>query len=407
MDTSILDTIDPHTLGAELKRARRQRKLRQEDAAEIIDVARTTITAIESGERRIRPDELVKLARAYGRAVSDFVRPRPTFEPFAMVQFRGAINQDAKEQEETAVAISMMEDLCRDYLELEEIVGQPLVRLYPPEYRRTGASLEVDAEALAQAERSRLGLGDGPLPPLRDVLEQDVGIRIFYLHLEPWELSAMYYYSDQLGACIVVNSQHEEERCRWSLSHDYCHFLADRRRPTVAFDDAYRRVPESERFADTFARYFLMPTGKLVQHFSAIKREGPVRTHHLLSLANRYGVSLQAMMLRLEGLGLLKVGAWDRMKDSGFKIREAQRELGLPEVPGRRDMFPLHYRQLAIEAKEAGRISEGRFARFLRVDRLAAREVAGGVAAQATSPQGGEETGGASAPQAGGNVTDE
>ncbi len=377
MDGDILTSLDPQTLGNELKRARKQSKLRQEDAARIIDVARTTITAIENGERRIRAEELVKLARAYGRSIGDFVRARPAMPAFTSVQFRAPVNQTLQEQEEISISISIMEDLCRDYLELEEIVGQPLVTSYPPEYQRSGTSLEAEAEALAQSERNRLGLGDGPISLLRDTLEQDVGLRIFYVPLRPARLSAMYYYNDKLGGCIVVNSNHPEDRRRMSLSHDYEHFLGDRRKPTIAFENTYQRIPESERFADAFARYFLMPTSNVVKRFNDIKRQGPVKTRDLLSLANRYGVSLEAMVLRLEDLRLLKAGALDRIKDSDFKIREAQQELGLEEIPGRRDMFPLHYRRLAVEAFQRGLISEGRFARFLRVDRMAAREIAG------------------------------
>ncbi|NTV61983.1 MAG: ImmA/IrrE family metallo-endopeptidase [Oscillochloris sp.] len=376
MEPSILASIDSKALGAELKRTRQQRKMRQEDAAQIIDVARTTMIAIENGDRRIRSDELVKLARAYGRSVGDFVRPRPTIERFTRVQFRAPLQQSDEEQEQIDLAINLMEDLCRDYLELEQIAGQPLIRAYPPEYQHSGESLEIEAENLAQAERSRLGLGDGPLPPLRDVLEQDVGIRIFYIPLDPWKLSAMYYYSDLIGACIVVNSKHREDRCRWSLTHDYCHFLADRQRPSIEFNDGYQRMPGSERFADAFAGHFLMPAEKLAQRFNGMKQQGPVRTRDILILANRYGVSLQAMVLRLEKLRLLNTGTWDKISGSNFKTQEAQRELGLGEVPGRRDMFPLHYRRLAIEAYHEGKITEGRLARFLHADRLTVREIA-------------------------------
>ncbi len=377
MDGDILSSIDPQTLGNELKRARKQSRLRQEDVAQIIGVARTTITAIENGERRIRAEELVKLARAYERSISDFLRARPAIPAFTSVQFRAPVTQTSQEQEEINISISIMEDLCRDYLELEGIVGQPLVRTYPSEYQRSGTSLEAEAEALAQSERNRLGLGDGPISLLRDILEQDVGLRIFYVPLRRTKLSAIYYYSDKLGGCIVVNSDHKEDRRRMSLSHDYCHFLSDRRKPTIAYENTYQRVPESERFADAFARYFLMPTNNVVQRFNDIKRQGPIKTRDLLSLANRYGVSLDAMVLRLEDLRLLKAGALDKIKGSNFKIREAQQELGLEEIPGRRDMFPLHYRRLAVEAFQQGHISEGRLARYLRVDRMVAREIAG------------------------------
>jgi len=46
MDTNILDTIDMRELGKELQQARIKRGLTQEEAAKIIEVARTTITAI-------------------------------------------------------------------------------------------------------------------------------------------------------------------------------------------------------------------------------------------------------------------------------------------------------------------------------------------------------------------------
>src|SRR5262249_24187510 len=145
----------------------------------------------------------------------------------------------------------------------------PLERKYPAEYSWPGVKVEQAAEATAIAERQRLGLGDGPLPTLRDILEQDVGLRIFYMPLPPG-YSAMYFYTNQLGGCIAVNGDHPEDRRRWSLAHDYGHFLAHRYKPTTSVDDFYQRIPESERFADAFARYLLMPTSSLMKRFSEL-----------------------------------------------------------------------------------------------------------------------------------------
>jgi DNA-binding XRE family transcriptional regulator len=50
----ILKEIDPTLLGQELQNARTQRGLTQAEAAKIIDVARTTLTAIEKGDRPIK-----------------------------------------------------------------------------------------------------------------------------------------------------------------------------------------------------------------------------------------------------------------------------------------------------------------------------------------------------------------
>ena len=71
----------------------------------------------------------------------------------------------------------------------------------------------------------------------------------------------MYVYDDAVGACMAINNQHPEERRRWSAAHGYAHCLAHRYKAEVAVDKGYRRQPGSERFADAFARYFLMSTG--------------------------------------------------------------------------------------------------------------------------------------------------
>src|SRR5438132_735094 len=85
---------------------------------------------------------------------------------------------------------------------------------------RLGVAPEAAAEDVASAERNRLGLGDGPILNLRELLDNDVGLRIFYLDL-PSNVAAMFAYTEQLGGCIAVNRKHPEDRRRMSLGHDY------------------------------------------------------------------------------------------------------------------------------------------------------------------------------------------
>ncbi len=376
MDTNILDTIDMRELGKELQQARTKKGLTQEDAAKVIEVARTTITAIEKGERRIKADELIKLARAYGRQVSDFVRSRPKIEPF-QVQFRGPALRSIEDEEKIAPYIDMLEELSRNYLELEEIEEAPLVRKYPPEYEIAGLRAEQAAESVAIEERNRLALGDGPIPILRDILEQDVGLRIFYIPLYPSKFSAMYLYDSLLGGCIAINSLHPEERRRWSLAHDYGHFLAHRYKPTVFIEDSYQRLPESERFADAFARYFLMPTSGLIRRFNDIQRtKQKITPADLCTLAYYYGVSVAALTLRLEDMKFLPTGIWDKLREGGFKVRAAQKQLGLGTIPARDEKLPMRYQYLAVDAFDKSLITEEQFARFLDVDRIEARHIA-------------------------------
>ncbi|MEG4281564.1 XRE family transcriptional regulator [Microcoleus sp. A006_D1] len=375
MTSNILDNIDLRTLGELLQQARKKCGMTQSDAANIIDVARTTIVAIEKGERRLKATELIKLARAYGRSVSDFVRSRPVIQPFEM-QFRAAYQRSEGEELHIEPAIMRLEELCRNYLELEEMMSAPLPQNYPPEYQVTNMPLKATAESIAVAERQRLGLGDGPILRLRDILEQDVGLRIFYLEM-PAKYSGVYSYDERLGGCIAINANHPEERRRWSLAHEYLHFLAHRRKAVLEFEGQYQRVPESERLADTFPKYFLMPTSGLFKRFNDMCRtHGKFTPTHLFTLAHYYGVSIEALAYRLEEMELVRAGTWDRLRDRGLKVRKVQKDLGLEDIPQRSDTIPLHYQHLAIEALDQGLITEGRFSDFLNVDRLDARRIA-------------------------------
>lgn len=375
MSANILDEIDLRALGRELQQARKRSGFTQEEAATLIGSARTTVTAIEKGERRIKPEELITLARSYGRQVSDFVRSRPVIEPFE-VQFRGPIVLSDIDQSRIDPLIVDLQELSRSYLELEMIVHNPLIQRYPEEFSISGLNIDIAAEELATRERARLNLGDAPLPILRDILEQEVGLRIFYLRL-PQSFSAMYFYDHAVGGCIAVNRDHPEERRRWSLAHDYGHFLVSRYKPVLYVENSYKRRPEGERFVDQFAMYFLMPTSSLSRRFNDIRRvKEKITPADLCILAHYFGVSFEALMGRLEGMKLVPTGTLDKLRSGGFKIRDAQKELGLGPLIARDSVLPLRYQYLALEALDKDLITEGRFARLMQLDRLDARRLA-------------------------------
>lgn len=371
MAASAIDKLDPRELGQNLKLAREQRGLRQEDAAKVIGVARTTITAIEQGKRQIKTDELIALVKAYGRSVSDFMRPRPAGRDFR-VQFRGSSSAPQREDVKISLSQDEFQELCRDYLELETIMDAPLRHNYPPQYRIEGLGANQAAESVAIQERNRLGLGDSPLPILRSIFEQDVGLRVFFMPFADSQFSEMYYYDEELGGCLAVNQNHPEERRRWSLAHGYAHFLVHRFQPAIYYESSYQR----EQFADFFAKYFLMPTNGITRHYHGLLQSKAKPTiGDLCVLANYYGVSLSALVRRLEDLGVAPNGTWERLRERGIKVREAQRQLGLAPIPEQSQLLPLRYQYLAVEAFEQQEISEGLLAKFLRVDRLEARRI--------------------------------
>jgi len=191
-------SIDPRVMGARLQDARRTRNLTQEAVAERLGVARTTIVAIEKGERRITAHELRLLAELYGRKVADFAGQRVVAEDL-VPQFRTSLKEGDTPEPLQAVT-EKLQRLAERYVELETIWKTPLARNYPPVMDVSGTPSELAGEELATAERNRLGLGDGPVGNLRDRLESDVGLRIFFIAM-PAKIAGLFAYKIGRASC--------------------------------------------------------------------------------------------------------------------------------------------------------------------------------------------------------------
>jgi Zn-dependent peptidase ImmA (M78 family) len=331
------------------------------------------MVAIEKGERRLKPDELIALASLYGRDVSQFLQRGAPSEGFA-VQLRGALPLTTTDVD-LLPSIEEFQRLCEDYARLEELCRAPLRRRYPREYELQGVDPEIAAEDMAAIERRRLDLGEGPLLNLREILEADVGLRIFQLEV-PSKIAGMFAFTEPLGGCIAINLRHSAERRRASLAHEYGHFLTTRYRSEITLEERYERRPAGERFAEAFVRAFLMPAAGLRRRYLELERERPRGITHgdLCRLAHFYAVSVEAMTRRLEELRLIPVGTWDRLRQERFRVREAQKLLGLEPIHADDEVLPSRYIALAVEAWQRGELSEGQLAGFLRTDRLGARE---------------------------------
>lgn len=360
-----------------LRNARRDRGLTQETVAEHLGLARTSLVALEKGERAVRPEELVAMARLYQRPVDELLRPTPPVEDF-VGQFRTSLSR-ADDSEALEEAIRTVERYAEDYRELERRAGVTPDQSYPAPYAIDGVPPAAAATEIASTERNRLGLGDGPVPNLRDVLETKIGIRVFFVEL-PSKVEGFFAFTPETGACIAVNASRPVERQQWTMAHELAHFLTRRSvaEITIATQRPQGRIPQHERFAEAFAGEFTMPATGLTRDFNAMRRTRPegVTPGALVELAAFYRVSFQALVIRLESLGLLPRGTFDALQHERFSVTEARRLLGLTSPAPDTRVFPVRYVTLAVDAYRTGRISEGSFARFLRLDRVTAREVA-------------------------------
>lgn len=377
---NILQKLDPKVVGARLQEARRARNFTQQHVATAMKMARTTVVAIEKGERRITPNELVTMSGLYGVPVSRLLKiPTHDIVPDFVPQFRHGWREAFESEPELERVASELQRFAEDYVELERLNEMASSTKENPQYRISGLSPEQAGEEIAIAERNRLGIGDGPISNLRERLEMDVGLRVFYFEM-PSDVSGIFAYADSLGGCIGINRNHPRDRRHWSLAHEFGHYLTTRFSVEITFLRNKRRLTSSERFADAFAENFLMPASGLNRRFTEVSRstEKGITMAEICQLADLYQVSVQALVLRLENLRRVPSGTWEHIAHTGFKPREAQRILGINADPPINEL-PRWYMKLAVMAFEKESISEGQLAKYLRTDRLTARLLVEGL----------------------------
>jgi Zn-dependent peptidase ImmA (M78 family) len=363
------------------------------------------LIAVEKGDRPVKPDELIRLAEMYGRSVHELVRPgvpAMSIEPHLRAVVKAeSPKADVSEQDansgygpELEQAIADLQRFAEDYKQLEDSLKLARGESYPPEVQIPARGVATFADSVATAERARLGLGDQPLLHVRDVLENQVGLRILYTDKLPSTVAGMYAYAAEVGYCIAVNRKHPPERRRATVAHEYGHFLSERHKPGIDYLSWQGRKPPGERFAEAFGMSFLMPSSGIQRmFFETVAARRDFQVADLVRLAHCYGTSVQATTLRLESLSLVPKGTWDDLNQEGFRVRTAQRELGLSATNGKREApYSDRYKFLAVLAHEEGIISEGELANFFRTDRITARRIAAECLKDETMEDSGETT---------------
>ena len=374
--TSPLDKLNPHEVGERLRIAREAAKLKQQQAADAIGVARTTLVAIEQGQRKVKLDEVRALARAYDTSVNALLRQEavhtdlvPRFRKLASA-FPDAVDEAAR----------LLNDLARAEVELENLLGVQRTRNYPSERPILPGDVRRQAEQDALELRQQLGLGAAPIHDLVSMLEFQLGIRVFVRKLSGSEVSGLFAFEQATGACILLNASHPRPRRNLTACHELAHLVT--RQPAEVLDQKTSEDSREERYAHAFARSFLMPARSVMEQFKEVTAGSRnLSRRHVILLANTFGVSREALVRRLEELKLVKPGAWDWFEQNGGVTDEQEREvLGDRLRPDKqreeaREPTTLRLGLLASAAWTQGLMTEGQLAQLLRIDRVELRRL--------------------------------
>lgn len=370
--------ISSQQLGERIAEARKNARLTQAQVAERVGFARTTLVAIEKGERRPSNPELVRIAEQIGVPLHELLREHHVKADISP-RFR-MLAGTSKEVVSVTDAVERLRTFGRRYAELERLneVGRIVPRLEALQTYKADQSGSLDPRLLGQDAATTLrglfGMGEEPALDLDQRFEIEAGLRITYLERVPYKMSAVFIWGDEIGACVGINLAHPLERRRWSLVHELGHFLRDRDAGDV-LDEGQGKDP-GEVFSDSFAVAFLMPANGVSRRFADRCRANGNRftAMDIYTLAQQYQVSFETMTRRLEELRLLPKGTWDRLNASRIRPRDLVQEESKPAAspPSR---FPRRYVELAVRAFDRELISEGELAEFLDTDRIGAREI--------------------------------
>ena len=373
--TSTSDLPSPTDTGERLRIAREAANVTQADAAAAAGMARTTLVAVEKGQRRVRIDELQLLAQCYGTSVNALFR-QGAVQIDLLPKFRRLL-----EGTDTAIgrAARRLTELAQAEIELENVLGIAHFRNDPPHWPILAGDVRVQAEQDALELRHWLGLGLAPVTDIVALLELQLGVRVFVCDLCDNRISGMFAYDETVGAVIMLNRKQRLERRTQTAAHELGHFVSTRGAPEVLLEGSSEQSRD-ERYAASFARSFLTPRRAIAQKFREITAGSSRLTRrHVIVLAHFFCVSREALVRRLEETGLVRTGTWDWFETHGGITDQQMRDV-LGEAARIEWVMPAAERpasmRLGLMAAEAWRkdlLSEGQLARLLKMDRPSLR----------------------------------
>lgn len=350
-----------------LEYARSRAGLKLGTVEELTGIGKSSLSEFENGKREPKLSQLQQLAQIYHRSMSFFLDDRPL--PTEQVLWRERPLESPEELE------SRFLKLCNQYRSLEEWCSDVVTPKLPSVTSKPEDISYADAQELAARVRKELGLGDRPAFQLARALEEDCGIKLFYLSFEPRGAAASTK-DERFGMAVLLNALNPRWRRNYDLAHELFHLLVwDVFRPK----DESRSMPEEreEQLANCFASYLLMPDEPVRSAVEHRKQGGNLSHEALFEVARQFDVSAEALVWRLHFLYNLGAARSEQTRELAEKIRASVRiyeERQWEDTPP--PAWPERYKTLATKALRHGEVSLGRFAEYLDMTRRQASDYA-------------------------------
>lgn len=300
-------------IGRRIKALRKERGLSQESVANLFGFRdRQTVSAIETGARRVTAEELLLAVERLGAPLEYFT------DPFLLA------GEGRFSWRQTAVEVERLE-AC------EQIAGRwigafrtlaPQVGYETPMMRRAlGITRHARYEdAMAAGERfvTEFDLGEVPAVRLMEVMERELGILVLMMDTERGISGAACRLPD-LDAVLIARREVVGRRY-FDLAHELFHILTWDAMPPEHSEDAMENGGNrAEQLTNNFAAAVLMPAATLARFgsWSDLTEDKLIRKLH--AVANELRVTASALRWRLVALGELKPAVAQSLPDAALR----------------------------------------------------------------------------------------
>ncbi len=341
-------------IGPRIKALREERKLSQDELARLFGFKdRQTVSAIETGERRVTAEELVIAVEKLGASLDYFT------DPFLLV---GEGRFSWRQTNVGPQRLSAYERNAGRWIAAFRSIAPQVGREAPLLRRALGlhkGSRFEDAMEAGERFVAEFKLGDVPADRLAEVMERELGILV--LHVDAFDgISGAACRLPELDV-VLINRHEVTGRRHFDLAHELFHILTWDAMPPEHSEEARETGGNRvEQLANNFASAVLMPKVSLARFGAWADLVGDNLVGQLNVAADELQVTASALKWRLVALDRLKPASARAIPDAA--LRNNGRDSSASDLPL---LFSKPFMEVIGLAIDQGRISTRRAAGLL------------------------------------------
>jgi Zn-dependent peptidase ImmA (M78 family)/transcriptional regulator with XRE-family HTH domain len=342
-------------IGTRIKALREERKLSQDDVARLFGFKdRQTVSAIETGERRVSAEELLIAVDKLGAPLDYFT------DPFLLV---GEGRFSWRQTDVGPQRLTAYEKVAGPWIAAFRAIAPQVGHAAPLLRRSLGITRHQSFEdAMAAGERFAVEfkLGEVPATRLIEVMERELGILV---------LMVAAFQGISGAACrlpeldvVLINRKEVPGRRHFDLGHELFHILTwDAMPPEHSEESKETGGNRVEQLANNFASAVLMPVPVLNQFGDWGDLQDRKLADRLNAVADELQVTASALKWRLVALDRLKPAVARTVSDSALRYNGRR----TPAASTPPLLFSKPFMEVIAGAVNEGRVSARRAAGLL------------------------------------------